>query len=204
MERLQSTINRVIAQQIPEGARVLDLGCGDGSLLEYLIEHKGVVGHGIEISTSAIVKCIEKGIPVIHWDLDKLPLDFPDNSYDYVILNQTIQQVLYTQELIKEILRVGKRCILGFPNFGNLGIRFSFFLGGRMPVTRELPEKWYNTPNIRVLTVKDFNQYCKENKIKIRRRSFLRRRHSSSEYKEVHLLTNARSDLAVYTLENRV
>jgi methionine biosynthesis protein MetW len=200
---LTKTVNEVIANQIDENSKVLDLGCGDGELLNYLIEDKKVIGHGIDINSYAIIKCIEKGISVIHWDLNNLPLDFADKTYDYTILNQTITQMRNPKKMIKEMLRVGKQGIIGFANFGNFDIRYNFLVSGKMPITREIPFKWYNTPNIHFLTIKDFYDFCKENEIEIISKVFLKRRYKSGKYKKIKNFTNIRADLAVYKIEKK-
>lgn len=205
MERLKRTIHQIIAEEIKEKSRVLDLGCGDGILLNFLMTNKSVKGHGVDISSKAIINCMEKGIPVIQVDLNDLPLDFPKNSFDFVILNQTIQEVIHPDKIIFEMLRVGKDAILGFPNFGNFSIRLNFLLRGRMPITKELPYKWYNTPNIHLSTLKDFIDFCSDNSIKISKHIFLKRKKSKStgksySYKTIKFLPNLRADLAVFVI----
>lgn len=157
----------LIVSLMENGASVLDLGCGNGELLHMLKKEKMVHGVGIEINSSNIVKCVKKGISVIQADIDEGLADFSDNSYDYVVLNQTLQVIYKPDYVIDEMLRVGKYSIVGFPNFGNINIRFQFLFSGMMPVTKRLPYKWYNTPNIHLLTVKDFKEFCKEKKIEI-------------------------------------
>jgi methionine biosynthesis protein MetW len=201
MVQLTKTIHEVIFNEITENSKVLDLGCGDGKLLSFLIKHKFVKGHGIDINSNAIIKCIEKGIPVIQWDLNNLPLDFPDKSYDFTILNQAISQVKNPNDIILELLRVGKESVVGFENFGNFDVRMNLLLSGKAPVTTEIPYKWYNTPNIHFLTTKDFIEFCKENKIKIKNKVFLKKKFNSEIYKEIKYFTNLRSDLAVFRIE---
>ncbi|OHD10054.1 MAG: methionine biosynthesis protein MetW [Spirochaetes bacterium GWD1_27_9] len=201
MGKLKETIHEVISNEIPQNSKVLDLGCGSGELLEYLIKDKNIIGHGLDINDYAIINCIEKGIPVIQWDLDNLPLDFPDKSYDITILNQTITQVINSKKMILEMLRVGKEGILGFSNFGSLEIMLKFVFTGRMPITREIPFKWYDTPNIRLLTIKDFYDFCKANNIEIKKKVFLKKKLNSTKYKQIRLFTNLRSDLAVFWIK---
>jgi len=197
---LRQTIHKVISEEIKEGERVLDLGCGNGELLSHLIKNKNVKGHGIDISDEMIIKCIEKGLSVIQLDLDDLPLDFPTKSFDIVILNQTIQQIFNSKEIIMEMLRIGKKGILGFPNFGTLSIRTKFLFSGRMPVSKELPYRWYDTPNIHLLTIKDFKIFCKENNISIEKEIYLKRKISSEQYKKIKLFPNLRAELAVFII----
>lgn len=201
MEKIKKTIHELIAHEIPPNSRVLDLGCGDGVLLNYLITNKNVIGHGVDINSKSLINCIEKGIPVIQLDLNDLPLDFPDNSFDIVILNQTIQEVIHPDKIILEMLRIGKQVILGFPNFGSLKIRFKLLFTGRMPITKELPYKWYNTPNIHLLTIKDFFDFCKIYKINISKKIFLKNKTTNSKrsqnYKKINILTNLFADLTV-------
>ncbi len=208
MERFKKTIHELIAQEIKANSRVLDLGCGNGILLDYLKINKNIIGHGVDIDSKALINCIEKGIPVIQLDLNNLPLDFPDNSFDAVILNQTIQEVLHPDKIIMEMLRIGKEAILGFPNFGNLKIRSSLFFKGCMPVTKELPYNWYDTPNIHLLTVKDFYNFCKLNKINILKKIFLKRKLFKQKgrlqnYNKINIFPNLRADLAVFVINKK-
>ncbi|MBN2400812.1 MAG: methionine biosynthesis protein MetW [Spirochaetes bacterium] len=203
MIRLKKTIHQIIAEEIPENSTVLDLGCGNGDLLNYLINNKNVKGHGLDINSNAIINCIEKGIPVIQIDLNNLPLDFAGKAFDVVILNQTIQEVLHPDKIILEMLRIGKTAILGFPNFGTINIRFGFLLKGKMPVTQELPYSWYDTPNIHLLTIKDFKDYCQKNTIKIEKEIYLaksKKNRNSIDYKKIKLLPNIRAELAVFKI----
>ena len=203
MIKLKKTIHEVISEEIPAGSRVLDLGCGDGELLNYLITTKNIIGHGLEINSHAIIKCIEKGISVIHRNLNILPLDFPDASYDITILNQTVTEVQRPKKIILEMLRISKEGILGFSNFGSIDIRSSFLIRGRMPITGELPFRWYNTPNIHLLTVKDFQDFCKDNRIEIIKQIFLKRKWFSGKYKKVIFMKNLRADLAVFKIKKK-
>jgi len=147
---------------VEPGTKVLDLGCGDGSLLEYLIAKKNIIARGVDINEHFILECIQKGISVFQSDLDEGLSDYGDNSFDYVILSLTLQVVYEPQMLLKEMLRVGKKVIVSIPNFGHWTIRGYFFFTGRTPKTKHLPYEWYNTPNIRTITVSDFIHLCKE------------------------------------------
>jgi len=156
-----------IAMLVPEGSRVLDLGCGNGQLLKMLMERKGVTGRGVDIDEENVVECIRKGLSVFQGNLDEGLADYQDKSYDYVVLNRTLQVVLKPDYVIKEMLRIGERAIVSFPNFGHWKVRLSLLLKGRMPVTRMLPFEWYNTPNIHLVTIKDFKRFCLVNGIDI-------------------------------------
>ncbi|MBQ2125294.1 MAG: methionine biosynthesis protein MetW [Spirochaetales bacterium] len=190
-----------ISDEIAPGSRVLDLGCGDGSLLKHLKEVRNVVGYGIEIDSNAILSCINKDINVLHWNLNDLPLDFPDHFYDTVILTHTLQQVLKPKDLIDEMLRVGKEVILSFPNFGQYKLRLKLLTGGRMPATPTLPDKWYETPNIKLLTVNDFYDFCEENDIEILTHYFFRK--SKYAMVPVRNFANLRADVAMFKIRRK-
>jgi methionine biosynthesis protein MetW len=158
---------RFISKIIEKNSKVLDLGCGAGTLLKLLKEQKDVDARGIEIKQDKVQKCVEHGLSVLHGDLDEGLKYYNDKSFDYVIFNQTIQVVKNSLLVLKEALRVGKKVIVSFPNFGHWQIRFSYMLSGRMPKSKALPYEWYNTPNIRLLTVKDFRDVCRKSNIHI-------------------------------------
>ena len=156
----------LIAEMISEKSKVLDLGCGDGHLLKLLKDKKLIKGNGIEIAQTEVIKCLEKGLSVIQGDIDEGLKQFPDKSYDYVILNQTLQSTHNPNFVLDEMLRVGKKCIVSFPNFAYWRIRFYLFFTGNMPKSRILPYEWYDTPNIHLLSIKDFYEYAKKKNIK--------------------------------------
>ncbi|MFC1570785.1 methionine biosynthesis protein MetW [Candidatus Omnitrophota bacterium] len=168
--------HKIIGDMIESGSMVLDLGCGDGDLLEYLVAQKKVKGNGVEISEDAIYRCVEKGLSVSHGDIDTGLREYPDKQFDYVIFNQTMQQVHKPDEAIKEALRVGKKVIVGFPNFCYIKARIQLFFGGRVPVTPSLPYSWYHTPNLHFLSIKDFIRFCNEQNIVIEKKVFLAQR----------------------------
>ena len=147
---------QIIASWIEPGSRVLDLGCGEGDLLHFLKGNKRVIGTGIEYVEAKVARCITKGLSVLQGDMNEEVLDYEDDTFDYVILSQTLQQVYEPAKLIQAMLRVGKKGIVSFPNFGQWGIRLQLLVRGRAPITRQLPYEWYDTPNIRVITIKDF------------------------------------------------
>ena len=173
IKRLLRSDYEQIISIISKGSNVLDLGCGSGELLEKLITEKNVSGRGVEIDENNIIECIKKGLSVFQGDLDEGLREYHDQSYDYVILNKTLQVVKKPDYVIKEMLRVGKKAVVSFPNFGYLGVRSQLFFRGYMPRTPVLPFEWYNTPNIHLLTIKDFYRYCRENNIKILQRIYL-------------------------------
>jgi methionine biosynthesis protein MetW len=183
-----------IAAWIPQGASVLDLGCGDGSLLQYLKRERSVRGYGVEISDAGIVTCIQNGVNVIQNDLDSGLKDFESNSFDYVILSQTLQATRHTAPLIQEMLRVGREGIVSFPNFGYWKARLNV-LRGHMPVSEELPYQWYDTPNVHLCTLHDFDAFCADQHVHI-----LERRVMTGD-SEVHLLPNLLGSMAVYRFQ---
>ncbi|MGZ8450288.1 MAG: methionine biosynthesis protein MetW, partial [Candidatus Deferrimicrobiaceae bacterium] len=148
-------------------------GCGDGSLLVKLVRQKGVTGRGIEISEEGVRACIAKGLTVMQGDIDKGLRDYPDGSFDYVVLNQTLQAVKKPDVVLSEILRVGKKGIVGFPNFAYWKMRFYLFTYGRMPKTEFLPFEWYDTPNIHFCSIFDFTVYCAKNGVTIEKTVYL-------------------------------
>lgn len=160
--------HRIIYEIVGPGSRVLDLGCGTGDLLSLLAKEKGAKVQGIELSEEAIYKCVEKGLSVFHGDIDSGLSEYPDKSFDYVILNQSMQEVKKVDFVIEEALRVGKEVIVGFPNFAYWRARLRLFLKGKTPVTYSLPYRWYNTPNLHFLSISDFKEFCSEKNITIR------------------------------------
>jgi methionine biosynthesis protein MetW len=156
----------IISEIIEPGAKVLDLGCGDGQLLK-ILQEKCVRGAGVEIDQNNVIQCIEKGLSVIQGDIDTGLVEYADKSYDYVVLNQTLQSTHRPDFVIKEMLRVGKKCIVSFPNFGYWRVRLHLLFKGTMPKSKMLPYEWYDTPNIHLLTVKDFSEFAARNNFKI-------------------------------------
>lgn len=157
----------LIASMIPDGSRVLDVGCGDGELLDYLRREKNVDGRGIELSSDGVNASVAKGLSVIQGNAEEEISHFPDDSFDYVILSQTLQAMGRPDIILKQLLRVGKRAIVSFPNFANWRCRFYLMRHGRMPVTKSLDYPWYSTPNIHFCTIRDFVDLCRELNIKI-------------------------------------
>jgi len=186
-----------IAAWIPTGASVLDLGCGDGSLLRYLKEKRAVRGYGVEINDRDIVSCIVNGVSVIQNNLDSGLSDFEGNAFDFVILSQTLQATRHTEALMQEMLRVGREGIVSFPNFGHWRNRLSIMLGN-MPVSRVLPYQWYDTPNVHLCTLDDFEDFCDAHRVTV-----LERRVMSGK-RQVRALPNLLGSTAVYRFERAV
>lgn len=170
----------IIQQWIPENSHVLDLGCGDGELLAWLKEHKNVSGYGLEIDADKINTCIEKGVNVIEQDLDKGLSNFANNSFDVVVMTQALQVVHYPDKILQEMLRVGRTCIITFPNFGHWRCRLYLATKGRMPVSDFMPYTWYNTPNIHFCTFKDFEALCHEMQMQVLDRLAVDRLHRNN------------------------
>jgi methionine biosynthesis protein MetW len=158
-----------VADMVERGAKVLDVGCGDGELLRILGERRGADGRGIEISREGVNECVAKGLAVIQGDADTDLIDYPDNSFDYVILSQTLQATRHPRVVLEHMLRISRRAIVSFPNFGHWGIRLQILLRGRMPRTDNLPYSWYDTPNIHFCTIKDFRDLCTAIGVKMER-----------------------------------
>ena len=159
--------HKVILDLVEEKSKVLDLGCGDGTLLSLLVKKKSCRGSGIEIDEKAIYECLAKGLTVSHGDIDTGLNDYSDKRFDYVILNESLQQVLKPRPVILEALRVGKKVFVGIPNFCHWRARVQIFFRGKVPVTKQLPYEWFDTPNLRFLSLKDFRYFCRDNHIKI-------------------------------------
>jgi methionine biosynthesis protein MetW len=159
----------LIAEMVKPGARVLDIGCGDGTLLRLLAEKRGVDGRGIELSQAGVNSCVAQGLSVIQGDADTDLVYYPDLAFDYAILSQTIQATYSPRDVLRQLLRIGKRAVVSFPNFGHWRVRTQLLFGGQMPQTDNLPDQWYNTPNIHLCTIKDFLGLCKDVGAKVER-----------------------------------
>jgi methionine biosynthesis protein MetW len=163
----------VVADMIPPGSRVLDLGCGPGDLLAELIDRRGCRGQGVEVSTEAFHACVARGIPVVQADLDQGLPDFDDRAFDVVVLSQTLQAVRRPVPLLREMMRVGGVAVVSFPNFAHWRLRLDIGLRGRMPVSRTLPYPWYETPNIHLCTLRDFEALVEAEGLRVERRALL-------------------------------
>ncbi len=152
--------HQLIAEMVSVGARVLDVGCGDGSLLQLLQDTRSVDGRGIEISRSKVNACVARGLSVIQGDADNDLDDYPDQAFDYAILSLTVQATRYPKTVLQNLLRIGRHAIVSFPNFGHWEIRAKLLLSGRMPVTRNLPETWYMSPDAHLCSIADFADLC--------------------------------------------
>ncbi len=187
----------IISELVELGSKVLDLGCGDGELLAWLVENKGVTARGVEISPARVQHCIMQGLSVYQGDIDAGLADYPDQCFDFVILSQTLQETHHPLRVLREMLRVGRRIIVAFPNFGHWSMRLSMLLTGRAPKTKLFPYEWYDSPNIHFLTVEDFEQLAVAENLEVERRIFL------SADRRVRLLPNLRAQVAVYLLKKK-
>ena len=160
---------KVIAQIIQNNKRVLDIGCGDGTLMEYLKENQKNDVRGLEPKKDLVQKCISKGLSVIEGDAEKELIQFPKKSFDYVVLSQTLQAFLYPDEVLDQLLRIGKQTIVSIPNFGYWKVRTKLLFFGKMPVTKTLPNTWYNTPNLHMCTIKDLFDFCDDKNFEIKK-----------------------------------
>ena len=193
----------VISQIIQNNKRVLDIGCGDGTLMEYLKNNKKIDIRGIEILKNNAQKCIGKGLSVIEGNAEKDLTQFPDGSFDFVILSQTLQAFLSPETVIKELLRIGKKAIVTIPNFGFWKVRLHLLVKGTMPVTKNLPDEWYNTPNLHMCTIKDFFIFCKKRNINIFKSLALNEEKISEiSFKNLNY-KNLISELGIFLIENK-
>jgi methionine biosynthesis protein MetW len=186
---------QAIAAWIKPDSTVLDLGCGDGVLLKYLSQTRNARGYGIDIDDANVLACVKNGVNVIQSDLERGLAGFDAGSFDCVILSQTLQAVRRTEEIVLDMLRVGREAIVSFPNFGRWDLRLQIALGGRMPVSPELPYQWYNTPNVHLFTIADFESFCAGHGIRVLERIVL---HGG---RPVTALVNFFGSLAVYRIQ---
>ena len=191
--------HRIIAQWIQPKSHVLDLGCGDGTLLSHLIGTKSVTGYGVDVDTHAVNNCLEKAVPVIHADFDKGLDLFPSDGFDAAIMTSTLQASRDSGALLDEMFRVAKKVVVTFPNFGHWTTRVYLGLRGRMPMSSALPHMWYNTPNIHLCTFDDFEELCREKRISIIDRTVINTRYEDNVL--MRLWPNLFGEIAIYHLE---
>ncbi len=194
---------RIIAESIEPGSRVLDLGCGNGDLLAWLQANKKIVGSGIEQDEQKAATCIAKGLSVIQGDLNEEVDEYPDHSFDYVILSQTLQQVFEPARLLKSLARVGKRVIVSFPNFSHFTIRMTLLFTGLAPKNDQLPYSWYDSPNIRVITLKDFKKFARNVGYSIVKETAINTNADNSSGSVVNFMTNLRANYGVFVIEKK-
>lgn len=193
---------QIIADMIASDTRVLDVGCGNGTLLDYLARYKQVDGRGIELSTQGVNACVSSGLSVIQGDANTDLEDYPDHAFDYVVLSQTLQAMNNPRVVLEQLLRIGQRAIISFPNFAHWRVRYQVAINGLMPVSTTLPYQWYETPNIHFCTIKDFTVLCKEMGIMVERSVSLDS--NGSAVRQVNLapfLSNLFGEQAVFLLK---
>ena len=187
---------RAIIEWVEKGSSVLDLGCGEGELLSDLVEEKQVKARGIEVDEKAIYMCVARGLSVFQQDIDTGLSEYTNHSFDYVVLNQSLQQVKKPDFVMKEAMRVGKKTIVGLPNFAHYSARFQLFFRGKVPVTPALPYEWYNTSNLHFLSILDFIEYCEKRNIKIEHSVFI------SKNKRVKVFPNLFAEIGIFLLSH--
>jgi methionine biosynthesis protein MetW len=186
----------IIMQWVDPGSSVLDLGCGDGKLLSFLVQQRKIRPQGIDIDESMIQKCVERGLSVFNQDIDTGLSEYPDKSFDYVILNNSLQQVKKPDYVLNEGLRVGRKTIVSFPNFAHYSSRFQIFFGGKVPITHALPYAWYDTPNLHFLSISDFFEFCTKRGIRTKEFAF------TSGERRVRFFSNFFAETGLFVLSN--
>ena len=193
---------KIIASLVKEDTRILDVGCGDGELMSFIFNNISQDIRGIEISKTNVQKCISKGLTVIEGDAESDLFQFPDSSFDFVVLSQTLQAFLNPEKVLDELLRVGKKAIVTIPNFGHWKVRIDLLLKGTMPITKSLPHEWHNTPNLHMCTIKDFFNFCDSKKIKFIKSLALNQEKVLNISKSNLGTRNFFSDLGIFLIEN--
>jgi methionine biosynthesis protein MetW len=204
VESQPATLNRfdlqVIASWIKPGTKVLDLGCGEGDLLYYLKQNRQVTGTGIESQEFKVTQCIAKGLTVLQGDINEEVLDYQEDSFDYVILSQTLQQVYYPDKLHRSLLKVGRKVIVSFPNFSHWSIRTQVLLTGLAPKNEQLPYEWYDTPNIRVITLKDFRKFTSDQGCIVLKEVAINTHHHDTKGNVVTFLPDLRATYGIFLI----
>ena len=193
---------KIISKLIEKNSRILDVGCGDGELMSFVFNNISQDVRGIEISKTNVQKCISKGLTVIEGDAESDLFQFPDSSFDFVVLSQTLQAFLNPEKVLDELLRVGKKAIVTIPNFGHWKVRIDLLLKGTMPITKSLPHEWHNTPNLHMCTIKDFFNFCDSKKIKFIKSLALNQEKVLNISKSNLGTRNFFSDLGIFLIEN--
>jgi len=194
---------KIISELIEKNSKVLDVGCGDGELMKYLFENKTQDIRGLEIAKKNVQNCLSKGLPVIEGNAENDLIQFPNHSFDFVILSQTLQAFLNPEKVISNLLRVGKKAIVTIPNFGYWKIRLELLIKGTMPITKNLPHEWHNTPNLHMCTIKDFFIFCKKRNINIFKSLALNEEKISEiSFKNLNY-KNLISELGIFLIENK-
>ena len=201
MKDLMKKEFKIIADLIEKNSRVLDVGCGDGELMSFILNNISNDIRGIEISKGNVQKCISKGLTVIEGDAEKDLFQFPDSSYDFVVLSQTLQAFLNPEKVLDELLRVGRKAIVTIPNFGHWRVRLNLLLKGTMPITKTLPHKWHNTPNLHMCTIKDFSNFCEDKKINFIKSLALNKERVLNISKSNLEIRNFFSDLGIFLIQ---
>jgi methionine biosynthesis protein MetW len=191
---------KIIANLLPPQSRVLDVGCGDGTLIKVLINEKNIDARGIELGKKNVKECISKGLSVIEGNAETELSQFPDKAFDFVILSQTLQAFYTPQNVLKQLLRIGHRVIISIPNFGYWQIRAKLLFFGKMPVTKSLPYSWHDTPNLHMCSIKDFYQFCEKKEIKIDRVIGINGEKTSSIYKINLEMKNLFSEVGIFLI----
>ena len=191
---------KVIASLLPDNIKVLDVGCGDGSLMDLLIKEKNIKARGLEINEENVKKCISKGLSVIEGNAETELHQFPDQSFDFAVLSQTLQAFYSPENVLKDLLRIGKSVIVSIPNFGYWKVRTSLLVFGSMPVTKTLPDTWYNTPNLHLCTIKDLFKFCLEKNINMDKVVGINKNKTSEIRKSNLELKNFFSELGIFLL----
>ena len=201
MARMRVDLLRV-AEMIAPGTRVLDVGCGDGQLLQHLVMERDVIGRGIELSQAGVNACVAHGLSVVQGDADTDLRDYPTQAFDYVVLSQTLQATHSPRQVVSELVRIGRKAIISFPNFGYWRVRWRLLTQGRMPKTRTLGHEWHNTPNIHLCTILDFIDLCESLEVRVERRISLGRSGRASPWLSSHRVANMFGEQAVFLLSN--